>query len=111
MKITLTESEFVNRFRAIRPDQFSRPALVALFDYLDKLEDDLGEEQEFDAIAICCEWTEYASAVEAAEAFGWEDETEEGEERDSTAERAAFEFLQDQTAVIEMSSGVLVRDF
>ena len=108
MKITLTESEFVNRFLAIRPDQFSRPALVALFDYLDKLEDDLGEEQEFDAIAICCEWTEYGSAVEAAEAYGWEDETEEGEERDSKAEEAALTFLCDETTVLELESGAVV---
>jgi hypothetical protein len=57
------------------------------------------------------EWTKYASAVEAAEAYGWEDPTPEGGERDSTAERAALEFLQDETAVIEISSGVLVRDF
>jgi hypothetical protein len=56
-------------------------------------------------------WTQYGSAVEAAEAYGWEDPTPEGGERDSTAERAALEFLQDETAVIELSSGVLVRDF
>lgn len=57
------------------------------------------------------EWTQYGSAVDAAEAYGWEDPTPEGGERDSTAERAALEFLQDETAVIELSSGVLVRDF
>jgi hypothetical protein len=56
-------------------------------------------------------WTQYGSASEAAEAYGWEDPTPEGGERDSTAERAALEFLQDETAVIEISSGVLVRDF
>jgi hypothetical protein len=58
------------------------------------------------------EWTQYGSAVEAAEAFGWEDPTPEGGERDSTAERAALEFLQDAwRPYIELSSGVLVRDF
>jgi hypothetical protein len=57
------------------------------------------------------EWTKYASAVEAAEAYGWEDPTPEGGERDSTAERAALEFLQDAwRPCIELSSGVLVRD-
>lgn len=111
MKITVTESEFVNRFRAIRPDNFSVEALRALFDYLDQQEQDLGEAQQFDAVAICCDWTEFPSALEAAEAYGWEDPTPEGGERDSTAERAALEFLQDETAVIELSSGVLVRDF
>ena len=59
MKVTLIESEFVNRFRAIRPEQFSIEALRALFDFLDEQERDLGEEQELDVIAICCDWTEY----------------------------------------------------
>jgi hypothetical protein len=111
MKVTLNQNEFVNRFRAVRPDQFSTEALRALFAYFEECEREGGDEVEFDALAICCEWTQYGSAVEAAEAYGWEDPTPEGGERDSTAERAAFEFLQDQTAVIELSSGVLVRDF
>jgi len=111
MKVTVDQTEFVRRFLAIRPSKFSDEALVALFDFLDKEEEDLGEEQELDVIAICSEWTEYGSVIVAAEAYGWEDPTPEGGERDSTAERAALEFLQDQTAVIELSSGVLVRDF
>lgn len=111
MKITVTESEFVSRFLAIRPNQFTIEALRALFDYLDKQEQDLGEEQEFDAVAICCDWTEYASAVQAAEAYEWENETKEGEERDSKAEEAALTFLCDNTTVIEFKSGVLVLNF
>ena len=95
MKITLNESEFINRFMAIRPNQFSREALVALFDYLDKLEDDLGEETEFDPIAICCDWTEYASAIEGAEAYGFEPKlaVDERAERD---EQDALTFLCDE---------------
>jgi hypothetical protein len=111
MKITLTESEFVNRFRAIRPEQFSTEALRALFTHLEELERDCGEEVEFDPVAICCDWSEYPSAIEAAEAYGWEDETEEGEERDSKAEEAALTFLSDNTTVIELKSGVLVLNY
>ena len=111
MKITLNESEFINRFMAIRPNQFSREALVDLFDYLDKLEDDLGEETEFDAIAISCEWTEYASAIEAAEAYGFKAEDSEDEKADK-AEQAALTFLCDETTVIELSNGgVVVLNF
>jgi hypothetical protein len=114
MKITLTESEFVNRFRAIRPDQFSTEALRALFTHLEELERDCGEEVEFDPIALCCDWSdwsEYPSAIEAAEAYGWEDETEEGEERDSKAEDKALTFLCDNTTVLELNSGVLVLNY
>ena len=101
MKITLTESEFVNRFLAIRPNNFSREGLRALFDYLDQLEDDLGMEQEFDPIGICCEWTQYDSASEACADFG---HTEEDPEK-------ALEWLRDQTQVVEAGESVLVLSF
>ena len=112
MKETVTESRFIQAFREVRPNQFSRAALVALFDYLDQLEQDLGEEQELDVIAICCDWTEYRDSIEAAEAYGWEaPEVPEGEERDDTSDRKALEFLQDQTHVVEFDGGVLVLNF
>ena len=112
MKETVNESRFIQAFLATRPEQFSRKALVALFDYLDQLEQDLGEEQELDVIAICCEWTEYADPIEAAEVYGWEaPEIPEGEERDDTSDRKALEFLQDNTHVIDFDGGVLVLNF
>lgn len=112
MKETVTESRFLQAFKTLRPNNFSRPALVALFDYLDQLEQDLGEEQELDVIAICCDWTEYADPIEAAEAYGWEaPEIPEGEERDDTSDRKALEFLQDNTHVVEFEGGVLVLNF
>lgn len=112
MKETVTQYRFLDVFRQVRPNQFSRPALVALFDYLDQLEQDLGEETEFDPIGLCCEWTEYKDAFEAAEAYGWEaPEIPEGEERDDTSYRKALEYLQDQTHLVEFDGGVLVLNF
>lgn len=112
MKETVTQSRFLEAFRQVRPNQFSRNALVALFDYLDQLEQDLGEEQELDVIAICCDWTEYRDAIEAAEAYGWEaPDVPEGEERDDTSDRLALEFLQDNTHVVDFEGGVLVLNF
>jgi hypothetical protein len=101
MKITLTESEFVNRFVSFRPENFSRPALRALFSYLTELEQDCGEEIEFDAVAICCDWTEYSSVTEAAEAYGFKDESEE----------KCLDLLRENTSVIELESGILVMNF
>ena len=112
MKETVTQSRFLEAFKQVRPNQFSRNALVALFDYLDQLEQDLGEETEFDVIALCCEWTEHKGPIEAAEAYGWEaPEIPEGEERDDTSDRKALEFLQDNTHVIDFEGGVLVLNF
>ena len=112
MKETVTQSRFLQVFSQVRPNQFSRNALVALFDYLDQLEQDLGEETEFDPIGLCTEWTEYADPVEAAEAYAWEaPEIPEGEERDDTSYRKALEYLQDNTHVVEFDGGVLVLNF
>ena len=107
MKITVDQNEFVRRFLAIRPEQFSREALVALFDFLDEQERDLGEEQELDVIAICCDWTEYPSALEAAEAYGFEPKATEDERADK-AEEDALWFLRDKTTVLELESGAVV---
>ncbi len=106
MKITLTESEFINRFLAIRGN-FSREALRVLFAHLEELERDCGEEVEFDPIGICCDWTEYASALEAAEAYGFEPKHAEDEKADK-AEDDALTFLCDETTVLELSSGGVV---
>ena len=107
MKITLTESEFLNRFKAIRPDNFSREALVALFEHFTDLESVSGEEIEFDAIEICCNWTEYDSALEAAEAYGFKADESEDERADKSEEQAVA-FLRDETAILELSSGGVV---
>jgi hypothetical protein len=107
MKITVDQNEFVRRFLAIRAEQFSREALVALFDFLDEQERDLGEEQELDVIAICCDWTEYPSALEAAEAYGFEPKATEDERADK-AEEDALWFLRDETTVLELESGAVV---
>ena len=58
MKQKINEYQFVEGFRAMRPDQFSMPALRALFAHLEELENDIGEEIEFDVIGICCDYQE-----------------------------------------------------
>lgn len=111
MKITVTESMFCEQFKRIRPDNFSRAALEALFAYFDEMESAQGEEMEFDVIAICCDWTEYDSALEAAEAYGFEPKASE-DERADMSEREALEFLQDNTTVLDLSvNGVVVLNY
>jgi hypothetical protein len=40
-------------------NNFSYEALGALYDYLTELEDCIGEESDFDMVAICCDYSEY----------------------------------------------------
>jgi hypothetical protein len=61
---TLRLSDFTNAFRnSDRAEQFSYEAQTMLFDYFEMLEDDTGEQIEFDLIAICCEWAEEDAAT------------------------------------------------
>ena len=59
MKTTVSESEFRDAFRNIRPDNFSYAALGELYQWLEQYEDDTGEEIELDVIALCCDFCEY----------------------------------------------------
>lgn len=59
MKKTVYKNEFIDTMIDIRQDNFSYDGLVALFDYLEEIEDNCGEEMEFDPIALCCDFTEY----------------------------------------------------
>lgn len=93
---SVNESDFIAAFEAIRPDNFSRPALRELFEYLEELERDLGEEVELDPIAICCDWVEY-TAEELA--------TDYSDRIDPDADdrtEGLVESLQDETLVIEV---------
>ena len=105
MKQTITEYQFVDSFRhAGRETQFTVPARRALFEYLEEFEEDTDTELELDPIALCCEWAEYWSALEAALAFGYRDGVDSKEE-------TPLEWLQNRTQVIEFSFGVLVNQF
>jgi hypothetical protein len=58
MKQTINCHEFINQFDLLRPNNFSREALIMMFEYFEQYERDIGEEIEFDPIAICCEYVE-----------------------------------------------------
>ena len=98
MKKTVTEFDFVNDFTAIRPNNFTREALYALFDYFEQLEDETEEEIEFDPIAICCDFTEYDSLTEVKEAY---DDIE------------TIDDLHDRTVVIEVpeTERLIIQNF
>ena len=60
MKKTITEHEFVDAFDKVnRSSHFSYEGRQALFEYLEQLEEDTGEEIELDVIAFCSDYSEY----------------------------------------------------
>lgn len=58
MKQTVYANDFINTFRAIRPDNFTYEGLVVLYDYLTEYEDSCDTELELDVIALCCDFSE-----------------------------------------------------
>ena len=76
MKQTVTQYDFTEAFKEVRPDNFSYTALVELFDYLEQLEDDCGTEIELDVIAICCDFSEL-DIYEFMRDYGIEDDCDD----------------------------------
>lgn len=60
-----------------RADNFSLIGLDALFEYLEQLEEDTGEQIELDVIGLCCEYTEYESLEQYNRDYGTEYESTE----------------------------------
>ena len=97
MRQTISKNEFVEAFEAMgRSDNFSRAGRRALFEFLEELEDDLGEEIELDPIALCCDWSEFASAKEACAEYGLDEDE---------SERLNLEILREHT------DALVVEDF
>lgn len=107
MKTTVTCHDFVEAFRRVRPDQFSVPALRALFEYLEELESDTGSEIELDVVSLCCDFCEYDSAIKAVIEFEVRDELESDDE----FEAVCLQWLRDQTQVVEFDGGIVVQNF
>ena len=80
----------------------------ALVEYLEDLENSLGESIAFDRVAIRCEYSEYSSALEAAQDYGFIPEDDEDED---DVESSAIAYLEDKTTVIKFEGGVIIQQF
>ena len=69
MNMTMTEYDFINQWPTSRANQFSREALLSLYDYFEMLEQDCGINIEYDPIAFCCDYTEYESIKDACNEY------------------------------------------
>jgi hypothetical protein len=90
MKSTVSSYDFHRAFERARPDNFSYEGLNVLFDYLESLEDDTGEEIELDVIALCCDYSE-DSAESIASSCGIDLSDCEDDEEKSEAVRSYLE--------------------
>ena len=98
-----------------RRSHFSRPALHALYEFLDEASNGLGEDIELDVVGLCCEWAEYKNLAELCEDYSehfyntrFDLVTVATEEACLTS---CIDDLRDQTTVIEFAGGLLVEQF
>ena len=97
MKTTVNQSEFIDAFhRCNRYEQFGYDALVSLFDYMEQLEEDTGEEMELDVIALCCDYS-VDSVADIASNYS----IDIADMDDDEAREAVLEYLNDNTHVVD----------
>jgi hypothetical protein len=113
MKATLTTSQAAAMLKSDTNANWSHDGAYALIEYLEQLEEDTGTEIEFDAVAIRCDYSEYESALSAADDQGYEPNPNLGddEQDDDNKEADALRWLQDNTHVIEFAGGVIIQNW
>lgn len=99
-----------------RGDQFSYSGFDALYNYLDDLSDDIGEDFKVDVIALCCDFTEYESYEDLYNEYSYS-YNEESESWDDINQNDFIEWLNDNTTVIEAYNyndnlvGIIIQAF
>lgn len=107
MKITLSRTRAAHMLLDDKNASWSYNGAIAICEYLEELEEDSGDEIEFDAVAIRCDWSEHASLEDWAMNYGLEPEAEDERER----EEEIRGYIQDHGQLIEFAGGVIVSSF
>jgi predicted ArsR family transcriptional regulator len=105
MKTTVTWLDFKQAFIQYgRDEQFSYDGLKIIFDYLEELEQDCGQEIELDVIAICCDFSEDHWRDIAADYSIELDENKDEEEQ----QEQVLDYLADEGVFIGISGDLIV---
>ena len=105
MKQTIDKYDFRRAFLDIRPDQFSLVGLDVLFEYLEQMEQDTGEEMTLDVIALCYDYYE-SDYLEIAQDY---DVDLSDCEDDQEKIEAVRKYLEDNTCLVgETSIGAFI---
>lgn len=121
--MTLTTHDIARELQADNNANWSWAGALALAEYLEELEESTGEEMEFDAVAIRCDFAQYDSLQAwAEEYFGSEDKKieeldieldDDGDvsEDDDSIEDKIREFITDNGQLLEFDGGIIVSSF
>ena len=109
MKMTLTTSQAVDMLLADSYANWSYEGAQAIIKHLKEIEENEDIDMDLEVEAIRDQYSEYESALEAAEEHGYEsDETDPDEEEISAMEWLEREAL---TIILPFNGGVIVKEY
>ena len=116
MKIELTTYDIADRLLADEYGGWSRAGAFALAEWLEEYEQDCGESQELDVVAIRCDFSEYESLIDWASDYfmHWRGDLDidpDLEEGDAEIDDAIRDHIQDNGWLIEFDGGIIVSSF
>ena len=110
MKQTVFFCQFCDAFTMQgRSDNFTYGGKKALFEMIEDLDEQCGTETELDVVALCCEFSEYDSAVDCINDCGYGFTSDE--EGIDGLEEDALEWLLEHTLVTRFDGGIIIQDF
>lgn len=107
MKTTLTFNQFCDGFPANRQNTFSYNGKKALYNYLLDLEKETGEEIEFDPVAFCCEFAEYANINEYLDDYNTDIKKEDCLDEEEYKEKIK-DTIKDETTFIPINDNSFI---
>jgi hypothetical protein len=123
MKTTLSTTQAAHMLLADENANWSQAGAFALVEYLEELEEDIGEPIEFCPCSIRCEFSEYDSLEDwASEYFANHvqavfelklniDNDGKIEETDEQVDNQIREYIRDRGQLIEFDGGIIVSNF
>ena len=116
MKNTLSTNQIVEKLLADSNANWSRAGACALAEYLEEIEQESGQEMEFDAVAIRCDYAEHSSLSEWASEYFAKGEAEsglgiEGDDDDEVKEQKTRDYISDHGTLLEFWGGIIVSRF
>lgn len=120
MKTTLTTYQVADILANDADSSFSRAGAFALVEHLEGIEDETGEEMQFDSVGIRCDWSEHVSLADWADDFYGADRDGHdwkwnlcvtGDMDDDEIDDLIRERIRESGELIEFDCGVIVSNF
>lgn len=110
MKQTLSTSQAADLLLRDEYAKWSRQAAYKIVEYYEEQEAEMDKEIEMDVVAIRCEWDEYSTAKDIADAYSHDFDLE-GKD-DDEIEEMVEEYLNDHTTWFKLDNGhYLIQEF